>query len=76
MCIRDSMGTVGGGVYRLIQQEGERIARQQGIQLEVKKTLALDYSVEVPDSLKAADVHELSLIHISALREFPPYRKW
>ena len=54
------MGTVGGGVYRLIQQEGERIAKQQGIQLEVKKTLALDYSVEVPDSLKAADVHEIA----------------
>lgn len=54
------MGTVGGGVYRLIQMEGERIAKEQGICLEVKKTLALDYSVEVPDCVKAADAHEIA----------------
>ena len=54
------MGTVGGGVYRLIQMEGERIAREQGVKLEVKKTLALDYSVQVPEEIKAADVHEIA----------------
>ena len=54
------MGTVGGGVYRLIEMEGERIAREQGICLEVKKTLALAYSVEVPESVKAANVQEIA----------------
>ena len=54
------MGTVGGGVYRLIEMEGERIAREQGICLEVKKTLALQYSVEVPEAVKAANVQEIA----------------
>jgi len=54
------MGTVGGGVYRLIEMEGERIAREQGICLEVKKTLALAYSVEVPEAVKAANVQEIA----------------
>ena len=54
------MGTVGGGVYRLIEMEGERIAREQGICLEVKKTLALQYSVEVPEAIKAANVQEIA----------------
>ena len=54
------MGTVGGGVYRLIEMEGKRIAREQGICLEVKKTLALAYSVEVPEAVKAANVQEIA----------------
>lgn len=54
------MGTVGGGVYRLIEMEGERIAREQGICLEVKKALALQYSVEVPEAIKAANVQEIA----------------
>lgn len=53
------MGTVGGGIYRLIEQEGANIEHKEGVRLKVKKTLALDYSVDVPDSLKAKDIDEI-----------------
>ena len=53
------MGTVGSGVYKLIEQEGEYIAHKEGIQIEVKKVLALDYAIEIPDALKAANIDEI-----------------
>ena len=40
------MGTVGGGIYQLIEQEGKNIEHKDGIRLEVKKTLALSYAVD------------------------------
>jgi homoserine dehydrogenase len=53
------MGTVGSGIYRLIQNEKERIEHKEGIELDVKKVLAKAYSIEIPESLKASDIDEI-----------------
>jgi len=53
------MGTIGGGIYRLIEQEGENIQHRKGIRLEVKKTLSLNYSVDVPEEKRAKDIDEI-----------------
>ncbi len=53
------MGTVGGGIYQLIEKEQKNIEHKENIHLEVKKTLALNYAVDVPDSKKAKDIDEI-----------------
>lgn len=53
------MGTVGGGIYRLIEQEKENIEHKEGVRLNVKKTLALAYSVDVPEEKRARDIEEI-----------------
>jgi homoserine dehydrogenase len=53
------MGTVGSGIYRLIQDEKERIKHKEGIELEVKKVLAKAYSIEIPEEQKASDIDEI-----------------
>ena len=53
------MGTVGGGIYQLIEKEQKHIEHKENIHLEVKKTLALNYAVDVPDSKKAKDIDEI-----------------
>lgn len=53
------MGTVGGGIYQLIEREGKNIEHKDGIRLEVKKTLALAYAVDVPEEKKARDIDEI-----------------
>ena len=53
------MGTVGGGIYQLIAKEQKNIEHKENIHLEVKKTLALNYAVDVPDSKKAKDIDEI-----------------
>ncbi len=54
------MGTVGSGVYRVVEQEGNYIAHKEGMRLEVKKVLALQYSIDIPEEKKAASVDELA----------------
>ena len=46
------MGTVGGGIYQLIERERKNIEHKEGMRLEVKKTLALNYAVDVPEEKK------------------------
>lgn len=53
------MGTVGGGIYELIRQEADRIMHKEGVKLVVKKTLALNYAVDVPEEIKARDIDEI-----------------
>ena len=53
------MGTVGGGIYRLIEQERDNIAHKEGIRLNVKKTLALNYTLDVPEEKRARDIDEI-----------------
>ncbi|MEF9990195.1 MAG: homoserine dehydrogenase [Christensenellaceae bacterium] len=53
------MGTVGGGIYQLIEREQKNIEHKENIHIEVKKTLALSYAVDVPDALKAKDIDEI-----------------
>lgn len=53
------LGTVGGGTYQVIEREREQIAKKEGFELNVKKVLALDYSVPIPDEKKAKDIEEI-----------------
>ncbi len=53
------MGTVGGGIYRLIEMERQNIMHKENIRLVVKKTLALNYSVDVPEEIRAKDIDEI-----------------
>ncbi len=53
------MGTVGGGIYQLIEKEQKNIEHKEGVRLEVKKTLALNYAVDVPEEKKAKDIDEI-----------------
>jgi len=55
------LGTVGGGVYRLLKANGEDIAHKAGTVIEVKKILVRDPSRhrEVPPELLTTDYREI-----------------
>lgn len=52
------LGTVGSGVYKTIQMQKERIEHKEDLRLNLKKVLALEYSIDVPEELKAKDFYE------------------
>lgn len=52
------LGTVGSGVYKTIQKQKERIEHKEGLSLNLKKVLALEYSIDIPEELKAKDFYE------------------
>lgn len=51
------MGTVGSGVYKTIEMQKSSIEHKEGLSLKLKKVLALNYSIDIPDSLKAKDFY-------------------
>ncbi len=51
------MGTVGSGVYKTIAQQKNSIEHKEGVTLRLKKVLALQYTVDVPEDLKAKDFY-------------------
>jgi homoserine dehydrogenase len=53
------MGTVGSGIYRLIEREKKNIEHKEGISLDVAKVLAKAYSIDIPEEKKAADIEEV-----------------
>ncbi len=53
------LGTVGSGVYKVIEAEHEAIMHKEGLDLAVKKVLALQYSIPIPEELKASDIEEV-----------------
>lgn len=53
------MGTVGSGIYRLIEKEKKNIEHKEGISLEIAKVLAKAYSIDIPEELKARDIDEI-----------------
>ena len=53
------MGTVGSGVYRLLQNESERIKHKEGMAFTVAKVLAKAYSIEIPKEIKGSDIGEI-----------------
>ena len=53
------LGTVGSGVYKVIEQEGAYIAHKEGIQLSVKSVLALNYAIPIPEEKKVSNIDEL-----------------
>ncbi len=53
------MGTVGSGTYKVIEKEARYIAHKKGIIINVKKVLALDFSIDIPDDKKASSIDEI-----------------
>jgi len=53
------MGTVGTGVYKVIENEGAYIAHKNDIDLSVKKVLSLAYAYDVPQEKRAKDLDEI-----------------
>ncbi|MEI7884110.1 MAG: homoserine dehydrogenase [Clostridia bacterium] len=53
------MGTVGSGIYKVIESEGKRIEHREDMELRVKRVLALDYSIPIPESLKTSKIEDL-----------------
>lgn len=52
------LGTVGSGVYKTIAMQKENIEHKDGISLNLKKVLALQYSIDIPEELKAKDFYK------------------
>lgn len=53
------MGTIGSGVYRVIENEGDYIAHKEGIELSVKKVLSLEYSIPIPEEKKVSSIDDI-----------------
>ena len=53
------MGTVGSGIYKLIEKEKKYIEHKEGLSLDVKKVLAKAYSIDIPEEKKAKDIDEI-----------------
>ena len=51
------LGTVGSGVYKAIALQKNSIEHKEGMTLNVKKVLALKFSVDIPEELKASDYY-------------------
>ncbi len=52
------LGTVGSGVYKTIEQQKSYIEHKEGISLNLKKVLALAYSIDIPEEMKAKDFYK------------------
>lgn len=52
------LGTIGSGVYRTIEMEKANIEHKEGLTLNLKKVLALNYSIDIPERLKAKDFYK------------------
>jgi homoserine dehydrogenase len=51
------LGTVGSGVYKTIAMQKANVEHKEGISLNLKKVLALEYSIDIPEELKAQDFY-------------------
>ncbi|MDD5018779.1 MAG: homoserine dehydrogenase [Eubacteriales bacterium] len=49
------LGTVGSGVYKTIAMQKSNIEHKEGLILNLKKVLALEYTIDIPEALKAKD---------------------
>ena len=52
------LGTVGSGVYKTIEMQKSYIEHKEGISLNLKKVLALAYSIDIPEDMKANDFYK------------------
>ena len=53
------LGTVGSGIYRVIEQEKHNIEHKEEISFTVSKVLARGYSIPIPEEIKAKDIDEI-----------------
>lgn len=51
------LGTVGSGVYKTISMQKERIEHKENLTLNLKKVLALEYAIDIPEAQKAKDFY-------------------
>jgi homoserine dehydrogenase len=52
------LGTVGSGVYKTIAMQKANIEHKEGISLNIKMVLALQYAIEIPEELKVKDFYK------------------
>jgi len=52
------LGTVGSGVYKTIEMQKSYIEHKEGLSLNLKKVLALAYSIDIPEEMKANDFYK------------------
>ena len=52
------LGTVGSGVYKTIMMQKDTIVHKEGIMLNLKKVLALQYAIDIPEEMKARDFYK------------------
>ncbi len=52
------LGTVGSGVYKTIEMQKSYIEHKEGLSLNLKKVLALAYSIDIPEEMKAKDFYK------------------
>ncbi len=52
------LGTVGSGVYKTIEMQKSYIEHKEGISLSIRKVLALAYSIDIPEEIKAKDFYK------------------
>lgn len=53
------MGTIGSGVYKVIEQEGDYILHKEGVKLEVKSVFSRSYAMDIPEEKRATNVDAL-----------------
>lgn len=51
------MGTIGTGVYQTVTTQKSRIEHKDGISLNIKKVLSLEYAIKIPEELKVKDFY-------------------
>lgn len=52
------LGTVGTGVYKTLEMQKKSIEHKEGMTLNLKKVLALKYSIDIPEDIKAKDFYK------------------
>ena len=53
------MGTVGSGVYQILQKDEGQIAHKELTRYQVKKVLSRSYHYEIPEEKKAVNIEEI-----------------
>lgn len=53
------LGTVGRGVYQILQEDAEKIAHKEHLQIFIKKVLSRSYHLDIPEEQKTANIEEI-----------------
>ncbi len=52
------LGTVGAGVYKTILSQKSNVEHKEALSLNLKKVLALEYTIDIPEELKVKDFYK------------------
>ncbi len=53
------LGTVGSGVYQIIEDNRDQIAHKELLQLRIKKILSRSYHLDIPEEKKVANIQDI-----------------